>query len=63
MTVEFYDVKTRRKVQLDDKKLLKVTFMTKTGPRYGLRGKTADGRLLTKFVSKADWDKLKIPVG
>jgi hypothetical protein len=63
MTVEFYDVKTRKRVQVDDKKLLKVTFMTKTGTRYGLRGKTADGRLLTKFVSKADWDKLKIPVG
>ncbi len=56
--IEFYDVKTRAKVVIDDSKVLKTTFTTKNGQvRYGYRGKTEDGRMLTKFVSKADWDK------
>ncbi|HVU14481.1 MAG TPA: hypothetical protein VHD90_24560 [Phototrophicaceae bacterium] len=60
MAVEFYDVKTRQKVKIDDKNVMKTTFTTKNGQtRYGLRGKTSDGRMLTKFVSKADWDKGK----
>lgn len=57
-SVEFYDVKTRKKVKIDDKNVMKTTFTTKNGQtRYGLRGKTSDGRMLTKFVSKGDWDK------
>lgn len=60
MSVEFYDVKTRQKVKIDDKNVLKTTFTTKNGQtRYGLRGKTDDGRMLTKFVSKGDWDGMK----
>ncbi len=63
MAVEFYDVKTRKKVQIDDKKVKRVTFQTKKGGiRYGLRAETADGRKLTKFVSKADWEKMSYPV-
>ncbi|MFN8529946.1 MAG: hypothetical protein U0670_15200 [Anaerolineae bacterium] len=63
MAVEFYDVKTRKKVSIDDKNVLKTTFTTKNGQtRYGVRGKTADGRMLTKFVSKADWDKMTYKV-
>ena len=62
--VEFYDVKTRQKVKITEKNVLKTTFTTKNGQtRYGLRGKTADGRMLTKFVSKADWDKMKYAEG
>lgn len=60
--VEFYDVKTRKKVSIEEKNVLKTTFTTKNGQvRYGYRGKTSDGRMLTKFVSKADWDKAKYP--
>lgn len=60
MAIEFYDVKTRQKVSIDDKNVLKTTFNTKGGQtRYGLRGKTDDGRMLTKFVSKGDWDSMK----
>ena len=60
MSVEFYDVKTRQKVSIDDKNVMKTTFTTKNGQtRYGLRGKTDDGRMLTKFVSKGDWDGMK----
>jgi hypothetical protein len=62
MAVEFYDVKTRQKVSIDEKNVMKTTFSTKNGQtRYGIRGKTSDGRMLTKFVSKADWDSMKYP--
>lgn len=64
MAVEFYDVKTRKKVKIEDKDIQKVKFTTKNGQvRYGLRGKTSDGRNLTKFVSQGDWDKAKYPEG
>jgi hypothetical protein len=63
MAVEFYDVKTREKVKIDDKKVSKTTFTGDNGQvRYGLRGETADGRKLTKFVSKGDWDGMNVPV-
>lgn len=62
--IEFYDVKIRQKVKVDEGKVTKVTFTTKGGQtRYGLRAKTADGRNLTKFISKAEWEKMKVPVG
>lgn len=64
MPIEFYDVKIRQKVSIPDNKVTKVTFQTKNGQtRYGLRAKTDDGRNLTKFVSKADWEKMNLPEG
>lgn len=64
MAIEFYDVKLRKKVSLNDKDVVKTTFTTKNGQtRYGLRGKTSDGRNLTKFVSKAQWDEMKLKEG
>lgn len=62
MAIEFYDVKLRQKVSIDESKVKKTTFNTKNGQvRYGLRATTDDGRNLTKFVSKANWDELKLP--
>jgi hypothetical protein len=64
VAIEFYDVKIRKKVSLPERDCVKTTFTTKTGQiRYGLRGKTTDGRKLTKFVSKADWEKMNLPKG
>ncbi|NLX08116.1 MAG: hypothetical protein GXY36_00520 [Chloroflexi bacterium] len=64
MAIEFYDVKTRQKVSLPESDVVKTTFTTKNGQtRYGLRGKTKDGRNLTKFVSKTDWEKMDLPEG
>jgi hypothetical protein len=61
MTVEFYDVKTRKKVKVSGS-IIKSKFVTGDGQtRYGIRGKTEDGRVFTKFVSKSDWDKLDYP--
>ncbi|NDJ61853.1 MAG: hypothetical protein GYB67_12055 [Chloroflexi bacterium] len=63
MGVEFYDVKIRQKVVIEEANILKTTFDTKNGQiRYGLRGKTDDGRMLTKFVSKADWETMDYPL-
>jgi hypothetical protein len=63
MAVEFYDIKLRKKVSIDDAKVSKVTFKTKNGQvRYGLRAKTDDSRNLTKFVSKGEWDTLNLKV-
>lgn len=61
MAIEFYDVKIREKVQIDESKVKKVTYDTKSGKRYGLKATTEDGRNLNKFVSKAMWDELDLP--
>ncbi len=61
-TIEFYDVKLRKKVSIDQANVKKTTFTTKNGQvRHGLRAKTEDGRNLTKFVSKTEWDNLNVP--
>jgi hypothetical protein len=62
--IEFYDVKLRQKVSIPEVYVVKTTFTTKKGQtRYGLRAKTADGRNLTKFVSKSDWESMNLPEG
>ncbi|MEI7652822.1 MAG: hypothetical protein WCJ70_00900 [bacterium] len=62
--IKFYDVKLRKEVMLDEKNVEKTTYerVTKDGKkqvRYAMRGKTTDGRNLTRFVSKVDYDKMK----
>ena len=58
MKAKFYDVKLREKVEADVTE--KVVYGEKGKERYALRGKTSDGRNLTKFASKADWDKASV---
>jgi len=64
MAVQFYDVKSRQKVMLDDSAIKKVKYTRQvasgTQTRYALRG-DYEGRKLTKFVSEADWKKLNAP--
>ena len=55
MKHKFYDVKSKSHVETEV--LECVTFQTKSHTRYAFKGKTADGRSLTAFVSKAVWDK------
>ena len=67
MAIEFYDVKEGKKVSIDESNVTKKVYTrtTKTGKeqqRYAFRGKTADGRNLTRFVSKVDYDALDAPV-
>lgn len=61
MAIEFYDVKEGKKVSIDESNVTRkvYTSTTKTGKeqrRHAFRGKTSDGRNLTRFVSKADFD-------
>ena len=62
MAIEFYDVKTRQKVSLPESQVKKVVYQPKGtgGPRYAVRG-DHQGRTLTKFISKADYDRLNVP--
>ncbi len=55
MKASFYDVKKKEKVEVDVTE--KKTYTVKGSTRYALKGKTADGRNLTKFVSKVDFEK------
>ena len=58
MKAELYDVKERKKVKVDVTE--KVTYGTDKRKRFALRGKTKDGRNLTKFVSEVDWKSAKV---
>ena len=58
MKAEFYDVKEKKKVKADVTE--KVTYGDAKRKRYALKGKTEDGRNLTKFVSEADWKAAKV---
>ncbi len=58
MRATFYDVKLRKKV--DAQVTEKVVYGEKGKERYALKGKTDDGRNLTKFVSKADFEKIQV---
>ena len=57
MKHSFYDVKTKKKVQAEVTKAVKFGKGTRT--RYAFKALTKDGRNLTAFVSKEDWDKFK----
>ncbi|MCX7997294.1 MAG: hypothetical protein N2691_06120 [Patescibacteria group bacterium] len=66
MAVEFYNVKTRQKVQIDDSKIRKTKYSrtAKDGSvqyRYAFRAQD-NGVNLTKFVSKDVWDAVDAPV-
>jgi len=58
MRATFYDVKLRKKV--DAQVTEKVVYGKEGNNRYAIKGKTDDGRNLTKFVSKADWDNINV---
>lgn len=58
MRSTFYDVKERQKVEADVTE--KVVYGEPGKERYALRGKTADGRTLTKFVSKDEWTRTEV---
>ena len=63
MTVEFYDLKLRTKVQIPKSDVTKIIITMKNGQvRHAFRGKTSDGRILNKFCGKADWDAMDVPV-
>ncbi len=58
MKAKFFDVKKREHVEAEVTE--KKVYGEKGRERYALRGKTDDGRNLTTFVSKANWDKVQV---
>ena len=57
MNHKFYGVKAKKFVETAITEC--VVYGAKSNPRYAVRGKTKDGRNLTSFVKKADFDKIK----
>ena len=65
MAIEFYSVKHRRKVQVDESEVEKKTYGRETSKgvqtRYALQAQTTvdgDSVKLTKFVGKEEFDRL-----
>lgn len=62
MAIEFYNVKKKAKVQIDESSIKKVEYKKETSKgesiRYAFKAVDDDGTNLTKFCSKADYDKL-----
>jgi hypothetical protein len=63
--IQFYDVKSRQKVNVPESQITKTKFerTTKDGStqtRYALRA-VHDGTKLTKFCSRSDWEALDVP--
>jgi hypothetical protein len=61
--IEFYNVKKKEKVSIDESKvegkvIERVTKTGKQSTRYCLKSVDEDGTKLTKFCSKADYDKI-----
>lgn len=62
--MEFYSVKHRKKIEVPDKDIRKKTFGEGTQLRYAAVASTdvdGDKVNLTKFISKATFDELKVP--
>ena len=57
MKHSFYDVKMKKKVTAEVTKAVK--YGKGTATRYAFKAETKDGRSLTAFVKKEDWDKFK----
>ena len=62
MAIEFYNVKKRKKVSIDESKIEKVEYKKETSKgtqvRYAFKAVDDDGTNLTKFCSKVDYDAL-----
>ncbi len=59
--MEFYNVKTRQKVDIPESGLRKRTLVQKNGKRtYAVTGED-NGTKLVRFVSKHQYDALQVP--
>jgi len=63
MAIEFYNVKKRKKVSIDETNVEKVTYERNlkdgsTQIRYAFKAVDDDGTNLTKFCSKLDYDSV-----
>lgn len=58
MKMKFYDVKKRENVETDV--VEKTTYQVRGQTRYAVKGKTSDGRNLTRFVNKEVYDSVNV---
>lgn len=63
-TIDFYNVKTRKKESFDSDEIQRTTFEKKlkdggTQTIYALRAKSKAGQQLTKFCNQDTWNSLK----
>ena len=65
MAIVFYNVKKRKKVDINESDIKKVEYKRETSKgtqvRYAFRAQDDDGTNLTKFVSKADYESINAP--
>ena len=66
MPVEFYNVKKRKKVSIDDVKITKTKYTRtlkdgSTQIRYAFKAQDDDGSNLTKFCNQQDWENISAP--
>ena len=59
--MEFYNVKTRQKVEIPDGDLRKNTLVQRNGRRTYLVTGEENGTKLVRFVSKQQYDALQVP--
>lgn len=62
MAIEFYNVKKRKKVSINESDIKKTKYEGKGKVRYAFRAVDDDGTKLTKFCSESDWNNLNAPV-
>lgn len=62
MSVQFYDIKNKRKVSIPEHEIEKRTVRTKSGTRYQLVGLTRDNRFVYRFISQADYKSSNYPI-
>lgn len=64
--IDFYNVKKRAKVKIEESDCKKTVYKRKTSKglqeRYAVRATDDDGTNLTKFMSKDDFDRTNCPV-
>lgn len=59
--MEFYNVKKRKKVNIDESKITKTQYGAEPRLRFAVRATDDDGTKLTKFISKDDYNNLDVP--
>lgn len=64
MVIEFYNVKTRQKVGIEESRVRKVKYLPQgaQNPRFAVKAEH-DGTTLTKFISRETYEMLNVPEG
>lgn len=58
INLEFYNKRTKKRVQMDISKIQKKRYGTDQNPRYGLITTDEDGTPMMRFCSKRIWDNI-----